>query len=379
MTDPLTGPLASLTVKLDTPSNQRWSGALPVEVRDSSKLVLAARGTSGGKLELPAGRYFVTAVLPNGQQASVDDVVVLGPGDDKQVHLSLTDLDFPATLQSTATVGDWIKGLSPTLTSYVTGHTAVILRGNWLLAKIDPGKASPPTRETTARTCIEVKSTERDTWLEIADRKHCCHLAVPVDQERATTVEWELDSDSGKLTLKFDFNDGEVNSFFDFIKNDQTLEARSVSRSIIAQSEQFLMEKKRSPLRAILGAYVLLRANELDGMDMWTGSLVTACDWLPDALAVRIEYLARNGRHVDAFRLLLDAPRWGTPWFRSGLGYLEKRAKIYASVAGKSQDLPASDDELKRMQAIARVLSELVTILDMTQSTTVLRGMDSMT
>ena len=53
-------PKATLTFKLDTPPNQRWSGALPIEVRDE-KLVLRARGVSDDTLEVPPGRYYVTA------------------------------------------------------------------------------------------------------------------------------------------------------------------------------------------------------------------------------------------------------------------------------------------------------------------------------
>ena len=65
-----------------------------------------------------------------------------------------------------------------------------------------------------------------------------------------------------------------------------------------------MMDKKRSLLRAVLGAYVLLRANELDGMDLWTSNLVSWFPWLPDALALRVEYLARDGEHAAALKLL---------------------------------------------------------------------------
>ena len=133
-------------------------------------------------------------------------------------------------------------------------------------------------------------------------------------------------------------------------------------------------DKARSPLRAILGVYVLLRANELDDMDMWTGRLVTSCGWLPDALAVRVEFLARMAQHRAAFELLLDVANWGVPWFRSGVAYLEKRAKIYASVANrKASDLQASDREIKKISGIASVFSELAGALDMTHTTTVFR------
>ena len=77
-------PKATLTFKLDTPPNQRWSGALPVEVRDE-KLVLKAREVSDDTLEVPPGRYFVTATLPNGEQSTVDAPVVLSAGETRQI------------------------------------------------------------------------------------------------------------------------------------------------------------------------------------------------------------------------------------------------------------------------------------------------------
>jgi hypothetical protein len=369
-------PKASLTVRLDVPSHHRWSGTFPIEVRDCAKLVLTARGFSDGKFEVPAGRYFVTALLPNGQQVTVDDIVELQPGEDKQVELSVTNLDFPATLQNTTTFGDSVKQFVRPVSQLFASQSVAIIRGSWLKTKIQPDSAPPVAREPTTRASIKINFPEVNTWVEIADSRGCTYLAVPVDENRSTTMQWALDPDAEKLELKFDFNDGELNSFFDFIQNDQALQARSIGHSIIKQSEQYMMEKRRSPLRAILGAYVLLRANELDGMDMWTRNFVSWCNWLPDALAVRVEYLARNAEHAAALQLLLDVPKWGTPWFRSGIGYLEKRAKLYANVAaGKRSGFQVSDDDLKRMQRIAVVFSEFAAALDMAHPTTVLRDM----
>jgi hypothetical protein len=199
------------------------------------------------------------------------------------------------------------------------------------------------------------------------------YVAVPVDEGKSTTVHWSLDSSS--LALNFDFRDGESNSFLDFIQNDRAFEARSISQSIIAQSEQYMMDKGKSPLRAVLGAYVLLRANELDGMDSWTSNLLHRCTWLPDVLAIRIEYLARNGQHSDAVRLMLQLPDWGTPWFRSGVGYLDNRAKVYSSLAGKRSDVSVNESEQKQLARIAAVARELAGHLDMSQFTTVFRDM----
>ena len=201
---------------------------------------------------------------------------------------------------------------------------------------------------------------------------------MPIDENRSTTVQWHIGAKNDQIEVKFDFGDGAVNSFFDFIQSDQFSEARSIGQSIIMQAEQFLIEKNRSPLRAILGAYVLLRANAIDGMNLWTKNLVTYCDWLPDALAVRVEYLARNGEHFDALQLLLQTSRWGTPWFRSGVAYLEKRASIYSAIAAdKRADFSLKDEDVKKLERIATVFSELATGLDMAHPTSVCRGIAS--
>ncbi len=162
-------------------------------MRDSAKLVLAARGVSEGKLQVPAGRYFVTALLPNGQQASVEDIVELQPGDDKQVMVSVTDLDFPATLQNTTTLGDLVKQFVRPLTKYFSTQNVAVIRGNWPSSKMEPGSAPPIAREATTRASIEIRFEEGNTWVEIAASDGCTYLAVPVDERRSTTMQWDLD------------------------------------------------------------------------------------------------------------------------------------------------------------------------------------------
>jgi hypothetical protein len=89
-----------------------------------------------------------------------------------------------------------------------------------------------------------------------------------------------------------------------------------------------------------------------------------------------VEYLARTGRHQDALNLALDSPAWGVPWFRSGIGYLEKRAKIYASVSARqSSDLQISESDAGKIRKIANTFGELADAVDMNQTSTVLRGL----
>jgi hypothetical protein len=367
-------PKATLTFKLDTPPNQRWSGALPIEVRDVEKLVLRARGVSDDTLEVPPGRYYVTALLPDGDQFTVDGVVVVNPGESKQLNIPLSGVAFPSTLQTTDTLADKLWEISRPVAQIFYRQSFAIVRGNWLAEKF-PGTVSqvPLKREPTTRSNLDIPFSREAVWIEIERSKRYNYFSVPVDEGGSTTVKWSLDLDTDKLTLKLDFHDGELNSLLDFVEKSKANEARSISRTLVTRPDYYAT-KKQSPLRAALGAYVLIRANQLEGLDEWTSNLVASHSWLPDALAVRVEYLARSGRHLEALKLLLEIPKSGTPLFRSGIAYLAERAKTYASLGaeGKSS-LQASTADTARLGKISEVFNDLAMALDMTLSTSALR------
>ena len=365
-------PKATLTFKLDTPPNQRWSGALPIEVRDE-KLILRARGVSDDSLEVPPGRYYVTALLPNGDQSTVDGVIVEA-GENKQLNIPLSDVVFPATLQTTDTLSDSLWEISRPVTQYFFRQSFAILRGNWLAGKF-PGTVSqvPLKREPTTRSNLDIPFSREVVWIEIERSKRYNYFAVPVDEAGSTTAEWSLDLKTDKLTVNLDFHDGELNSLLDFVEKSKANEARSISRTLVTRPDYYAT-KKQSPLRATLGAYVLIRANQLDGLDEWTSNLVASHAWLPDALAVRVEYLARSGRHPEALKLLLEIPKSGTPLFRSGISYLADRAKTYASLGAEGKSgLQASAADMARLEKISQVFNDLATALDMSLSTSALR------
>jgi len=365
-------PKATLTFKLDTPPNQRWSGALPIEVRDE-KLILRARGVSDDSLEVPPGRYYVTALLPNGDQSTVDGVIVEA-GENKQLNIPLSDVVFPATLQTTDTLSDSLWEISRPVTQYFFRQSFAILRGNWLAEKF-PGTGSqvPLKREPTTRSNLDIPFSREVVWIEIERSKRYNYFAVPVDEAGSTTAEWSLDLKTDKLTVNLDFHDGELNSLLDFVEKSKANEARSISRTLVTRPDYYAT-KKQSPLRATLGAYVLIRANQLDGLDEWTSNLVASHAWLPDALAVRVEYLARSGRHPEALKLLLEIPKSGTPLFRSGISYLADRAKTYASLGAEGKSgLQASAADMARLEKISQVFNDLAMALDMSLSTSALR------
>jgi hypothetical protein len=369
--------MAELTIKLKAPTDQRWSGTLPVEVRNINKSVLQARGFSDGTFEVPAGRYLVTATLPDGQQAGADEIIEVGQSDSKQVVLSLEGVELPSPLQSTAPWTDPLKALATPIANWFRPRPVALLYGVPLgtLLRLDSGPA-PLSRTAVARTTIELKFADGAALLEIGTKEDCCYFAVPIDEDGKTTVQWDFDPATQAPTARFDFN-GPVTAFYEYIAGGFAPQAKTLSRSVVKQAERYLMKEDGSRLRAALAAYVLLRANELDELDIWTAALYQHCKWLPDARAIRMEYLARIGRHQEAAALLLELPTCGVPWFRSGIVYAAARAKYYDALLTTAEDDVAGERASARA-ALARIAQPLVNLaetLDLSATTTVLRGL----
>ena len=371
-----------LTIRIDAPADRRWGGDVPVEVRDSKSMVLKARGVSGGALKVPAGKYWVGATLPNGQQASPDDLVEVAAGESKEVVLSWANLDLPAPLEKDPSLSGTLADFVRPMTQIFTGKSAARVHGNWLAARLEPKslpKSEPKslTRERVSSLTIDTRLSDLPAILEISARRSFpTYAALPVAGESGrTTTQWDVDAVSGQASVHFDFHDEKLNTFFDYVQQGFAQEARSISRTLVKQAESYLEERK-SPLRALLAAYVLLRANELDDLDSWSKALCDDYEWLPDGVAIRVEYLAREGAHQAAAETLPLLARRGAPWFRSGVAYVAARAKLYSSVLGTSKAKFEVNPEMRTLiDRMAKELDELTAALDLTQMISVYRDL----
>jgi hypothetical protein len=373
-----------LTIRIDAPADRRWGGDVPVEVRDSKSMVLKARGVSGGALKVPAGKYWVGATLPNGQQASPDDLVEVAAGESKQVVLSWANLDLPAPLERDPSLSGTLADFVRPMTQIFTGKSAARVHGNWLAARLESKSQSLPksepksfTRERVSSLTIDTRLSDLPAILEISARRSFpTYVALPVAGESGrTTTQWDVDAVSGQASVHFDFHDEKLNTFFDYVQQGFAQEARSISRTLVKQAESYLEERK-SPLRALLAAYVLLRANELDDLDSWSKALCDDYEWLPDGVAIRVEYLAREGAHQAAAETLPLLARRGAPWFRSGVAYVAARAKLYSSVFGTSKAKFEVNPEMRTLiDRMAKELDELTAALDLTQMISVYRDL----
>lgn len=369
-----------LTIRMDVPKDRRWTGGVPIEIRDAKTLALTGRTLPGSKFGVPEGKYWVGVILPDGQQISSDDLVDIGPGESKEVELKLHDLDVPESLEQGALVSKSVKAAADFASPawrWFTSTSAACVRGNWLAAQLKPGSVQL-RRERLSNLVLETRAGNLPLILEIVGAKDATsYFAVPVDGPNGrTTTQWQFDGASKQVNVKFDFHDGELNTFFDYVQGQGGIqEARSISRNILGQAEQY-MEERKSPLRAALAAYVLLRANEIEGLDECTRRLCDDCNWLPDGAAIRIEYLAREGRHLDAAKMIPMLVERGAPWFRSGVAYVAGRARLYSSVrhSQKTQlDIPA--DMYDQVDRVALELDRLMGSLDLAPVTSVYRDL----
>ncbi|GGE05762.1 hypothetical protein GCM10011529_10180 [Polymorphobacter glacialis] len=156
----------------------------------------------------------------------------------------------------------------------------------------------------------------------------------------------------------------EANTLLSFVENGVLTEMWTVSEDMVNQGERAMLSPGGSVLRAVTGAYVLLRANELSGLDAWLTSLGRLSPALPDIPILRAELLARLGQHEDALALLQTAIGGRCPWFRSGLSYMLERVRLYIDVSANSEvdfaiaraDLPQFIAARERLDTLMRML-----------------------
>lgn len=402
-------------------------GELPIQVRDL-KLRVAASGFSGTPILLSPGRYFVTATTAAGERLQVDEMVQVEPLSEKSVDLRLplvlgsaggdtADVPVPqssrppsfggllsATNGTNLAFADSVpfaggidvafpsaQEVKPAVDFTNCGADVWTLEGDWLGHWLSPEAGRFPGLDSMLMLSrpvppgLDVVVADRnsdppgDRLLHVSLGQRTVTIALPLDAHGPTQI--KVGIKAGEVTVvDVEFPSRSLNRFYKFIASSHTLEARSISRKIFDQARELILEKGESPLSAVLAAYVLLRANDRDpsqraSMDDWSAQLRRVAPWMPDATAIRIEWLARTGRDSEALELLLTLEKVGCPWFRSGLNYLVDRLKMYLSLGGsriRSAASPSATD-VQRLSRLLEALSRIALRLDRTQTLCVYR------
>lgn len=346
----------------------RDGGKMPVAVYDE-KSVLRKRGVTGETLDLAPGRYVITSNTPDGKVWSSDNFVAVPESESVEVVLSedpdasppqappanselqVDDSEEPSAVETIRS-----KGIDPRDRDFADSVNPVgtfsICKGNWLDHWRKDGKGqrpseilhrSPPIRRGEITSHTLRGNHGEDVLIECADSEQdntAIYFAVPFDFDindkkisRPSICRVECDGRRARLVL--DFRSRDVDDLLGLITVGTAEDARAVSAQLIDRAEGMLIDKETSPLLATLGAYVLLRANQLDYLERWTQRLLAiAGDVIPDIAVIYAETLARSNRHEEAVTVLRTATR--APWFRSGIGYLIQRLELYTRVSRAS-------------------------------------------
>jgi hypothetical protein len=137
-----------------------------------------------------------------------------------------------------------------------------------------------------------------------------------------------------------------------------------------AHAERLLAAKIERPIAATVGAYSLLRTGALEALHDWTSNLYNWMTWLPDAVPILAEHLARQGRHAEALEILVRLPERGLPIFTDGLSYALDRLRLYAGNSGSK----FPEERIREGQALLDRLEDFSIGIDFSQPTVSFAG-----
>ncbi|MCQ8130362.1 hypothetical protein [Methylomonas rivi] len=355
---------------------------LPMQIRDKH-MTIKATGLSDTHVEVPAGTYFVTARMPDGTlpvlagplKVSADDEVT-------RVVVEPRNSFFPtppghgggtATMsgQTGGILDEWRKALRSSASSLAETTTQIMVndgelekpqveanllgnphvwRGRWFDSWLRSYSLATEIAEPLTSNGISLRANMRrrgeQTLVSVRepDTGFATFFAIPFDGpgplttriglswDSRTTIKDGEHSEAKRPKVSIFFQDSELTAFLRYIHHSNALEAADFARSYVGRcigAGSSELKSLKSWLGPVLGCYVLLRRNELNGLDECTSNLLRLARHVPDVLALRVEYLARIGEHAEAANQLVELESFGCPWFRSGIEYLRDRVRSY--------------------------------------------------
>ncbi len=365
-------------------------GPVPVEVIDG-KSVVRARGITGSSITLPPGRYLVMARTPDGREWTSEQFLELAEGADATVELQTeAAADTGAALDDSGSVLESVSSRDPPQATAGPALQMSLWRGQWLRHWMEgdgeasvPGADPPLKRDRqwrlAASDSLPLTATPgADALIEVPGDQGSDYFTVPFDhvfEPNRETMVTNTTVEAIKPAIRFNFRSADIDNLLEFVTQGHSDSARVISQSIVHQAENLLMNKQQSPLLAVVGGYVLLRANELDGLDAWTQHLLGLVnDILPDARILRVETLARLGNHSEAVNVLGSGASLRMPWFRSGVGYLSQRLELYLKYSETpSKSLSLSQVQRETFAKVLRAIKRVSWALDKSSSFCVYR------
>jgi hypothetical protein len=328
-------------------------GILPVRVRtDKGRLV--ASGVTGRHIAVPPGSYEVTVVKPDLVECGTTALVEIAADKPASIILGMTAPAEPESYaiysQAEAIAPQIEAGAGEPFGPESKTVEAQIWRGRWMnrWASVESAfqkglQKKPVLLSETAP--ITLTSNHKD------DR----FLVTPYERDGAIILRFSIvphdecvpcvgDAPEEKLisaslqpgfiypTLRYrSLRSQEANSLLEFVDSGAFNDLQSVTSPMIERGVEGMKDAQFSLLRGTLGAYVMLRANNVEKLEPWLAEMGDQVPGLSDIPIMRAELLGRLGRHGEAEEIKI-ALKALCPWFRSGVGYLLDRLRLYLSV-----------------------------------------------
>ena len=309
-------------------------GPLPVRVRKASGEIVGT-GVTGAPISVPIGSYFVTVLVPDGREVGVDhrvravapEAVDMAPAPPPPA-LAPLEGDMPEQIMSADVAkvrvwsGDWLGELARGLSASEAGAGPYI------------------TLSATPTLIPQQDGRDRLLIMTLPDRYRCtilpfdeCIICLD-DSEKARAITATLSSSAEGPVIDYRSPVSEAtNGLLGFVESGVLTNMVAVTEDQVRRGEEALEGQGASTLRAITGAYILLRANALDGVECWLDRLEPLVANLPDIWPLRVELYARQGDHERAVEALIAGIASGRcPWFRAGLSYMLERLRLYIDV-----------------------------------------------
>jgi hypothetical protein len=343
----------------EAPPDLAGLGPLPVRVRTRTGEIVGS-GVTGLPITVPAGSYYVTMLMPDGREVGLDHKVRAGaPAEAGAGERAAPPLAMPA-----AAAAPELLSADP-----APATMAAIWRGDWFGAWAGQvpdlsGSGAADIALSSADPAILPLETGHDRVLVLPlNGRYRCTI-IPYDEcvicidesARARAIAARLSGSGDEPLVEYrSVVSEETNALLGFVESGILTNMVAVTEDEVRRGEEAISGSRASVLRAITGAYVLLRANALEGLERWLGQLDPFQASLPDLLPLRAELCARSGHHERAVEVMADALERGRcPWFRAGLSYMLERLRLYVDVTDNSRaDFNLTGDDYQRF-VIAR-------------------------
>jgi len=427
--------VTTLSFELGFKSDELRRLDLPVEIRKPN-MALVRRALASEEVEVGPGTYYVGIKMPAGQESWVEvkvpegdgyERVRLGPEPDDEPESESEELRryfapayIPPPLEGltylaliiAAAVGviagaglgysfteTYVKtftalaaaagaGLSVLLLSKALrpGYTAVKRRmrearlrtfsGNVLRGAYEAEKRWSPDAETTVKTedVVEIafEGRNRDQIVQLLQTgEPAVNVMLPAWGDGGCRVVLKKQPDA-RYTLEVHLQHTEAELLLRYWEQGRWQLAADAAESSAVSAQELLRMKRKQPIAAAVGAYVLLRLGALERLHDWSENLMHWFEWLPDGAAVRGEHLARSGEHKKALRAFCTLRERGLPYFSDGLSYAVDRLRLYRDIGEGHFDAV----ELKDCADTLALLEPFSLFTDFSKPLTTYTGLD---